>query len=239
MKNTGLRIFSIIIFSVGVLVGMALFIAGTWADVESVFYGFTRYGNKITSSMHCPVLIARAETATITATFKNTTDQLVRPTVRFQASNVSLFRTETARLSLEPGQEERLEWTVSSDDMVLDRFIFAKIFSFASYPIRDVEQTCGILVLDLPGLTGGQLTAAAIAVSLIGLVCGSALWAVAHKPLKDRSQEAMRAMITLTVTIALGMVSVWLAWWLLGVLLAALCLILTGVIIANIFQASV
>jgi hypothetical protein len=49
----------------------------------------------------------------------------------------------------------------------------------------------------------------------------------------------MNAMITLTATVALGMVSVWLAWWMLGVLLAALCLILIGVIIANILQASV
>jgi hypothetical protein len=239
MKKNGLRIASIVVFSIGVLMGMAFFVSGTWADVESVFYGFTRYGNKITSAMHCPVVMGRAETATITVTFKNTTDQLIRPTLRFQASTVGVFRTETARLSLEPGQEERLEWTVSSDDMVLDRFIFAKMFSFASYPMRDVEQTCGILVLNLPGLTGGQITVAAIAVSLAGLVGGSGLWSAAHRPLKDRSQDAMNAMITLTATVALGMVSVWLAWWMLGVLLAALCLILIGVIIANILQASV
>ncbi|MBI4733036.1 MAG: hypothetical protein HY781_13095 [Chloroflexi bacterium] len=233
MKNIALRTLSIIIFSFGVLAGMAFFVGATWADVESVFYGFNRYGNEMTSSMRCPVLITRTEPGIITATFKNTTDQLIRPTARFQASNVGAFRTETSRMSLEPGQEQTLEWTVTSDDMVLDRFIFAKIFTFASYPMKDVEQTCGILVLDLPGLTGGQIAIIVIAVSLAGLVGGSALWSVAHRPLKDHSMEAMRAMLTLTATVVFGLVSTLFAWWLLGVLLSALSLILVGVIIGN------
>lgn len=238
MKNTALRTLSIIIFSIGVLTGMAFFVGATWADVESVFYGFNRYGNKLTSAMHCPVLITRDETGTVTATFKNTADQLVRPTVRFQASNIGTFRTETSQLSMEPGQEQTVEWTVTSADMVLDRFIFAKIFTFASYPMRDVEQTCGILVLDIPGLTGKQITIAFLAVGLVGTCAGSALWSAAHKPLKDHSLEAMRAMITLIATVALGLVSTLFAWWLLGVLLSALSLILVGVIIGHFLSAN-
>lgn len=238
MKNKTLRILSILIFSLGVLLGLAYFASATWADVESVFYGFDRYGKKVTSSMRCPVLVTSTETATITAKFKNTTDQPIRPTVRFQASNSGVFRAETSRLSLEPGQQETLEWKATTDDMVLNRFIFVKIYTFASYPMKDVEQTCGMLVLNVPGLTGVQISAAAIVLSLAGLAGGSALWSVANKPLKDRSMEAMRAMVTLIVVIALGIISVLLAWWLPGVLLSALSLILTGVIIANFFQSS-
>lgn len=233
MKNTALRTLSIILFSIGVLAGLAFFAGATWADVEGVFYGFNRYGNKITSAMHCPVLITSNETATITARFKNNTDQTIRPSVRFQASNTGTFRTETTLLSLEPGQEETVEWTVTSEDIGLRNLIFAKMFTFASFPMKDVEQTCGILVIDLPGLTGGQLTIAILAISLVGLVTGIALWFAAHKPMLFRPLEALRAMITLATTIVLGVVAALFSWWLLGILLTALALILAGVIIGN------
>ena len=237
MKNIVLRTLSIFLFSIGVLAGLAFFALATWADVESIFYGFNRYGKEMTSSMHCPILITRTESATISAVFKNSADQTVSPTVRFQASNIGVFRTETTRLSLEPGQREKIYWTVSTEDMVLDRFIFAKIFTFAYYPIKDVEQTCGILVLDLPGFTGMQVTWFSIAVSLAGLVAGITLWSAANRPLKYRSLEAMRAMFTLAATVILGFISAFLAWWLLGILLSVLALILAGVIIGSFVTA--
>jgi hypothetical protein len=168
---------------------------------------------------------------TITATFKNTVDQTVRPTVRFQVSNEGAFRTETTHLSLESGQDEREEWSVSSEDMVLGRFIFAKMFTFAYYPMDDIEQTCGILVLDLPGITGRQLAAGLLSISLAGMLAGILLWPAAHKPLSGRSQDAMAAMLTLGAVVILGMVSILLAWWLVGIIISALALILAGVIV--------
>jgi hypothetical protein len=233
MKKSLLRTLSIFLFAVGVLAGMVFFTASTWADVESVFYGFNRYGNKVTTVMHCPILITSQETGTLTATFKNTSDQAVRPTVRFQASNIGLFRTETTRLSMEPGGSQIVEWTVSSADMVLNRLIFAKIYTYASYPLEDIEQTCGILVLDLPGFNGGQITAVFIALSLLGMGLGCLLWSATNRPLKLRRLEAMRAMLTLAVVVILGMLSALFSWWPLGILLTALALILTGVIIGS------
>jgi hypothetical protein len=237
MKNTALRILAILLFSVGVLLGLALLFTATWADVESVFYGFDRYGNKTASSMNCPILITREESGVISASFKNTTNQSIRPTVRFQASNTSVFRTETTRLSLEPGQSETLRWEVTKSDVALDHFIFAKIFTFASYPQKDVEQTCGMLVLDLPGFTGKQLTIFTILGSLVGMAGGCGMWSLAHKPLKFRSLDAFRAMITLTATVVAGIISTLLGWWPLGILLSALSLILTGVIVGHFFQS--
>jgi hypothetical protein len=233
MKKSLLRILSIIFLALGVLAGMILFTASTWADVESVFYGFNRYGNKVTTVMHCPMLITSQETGTLTATFKNPSDQRTRPTVRFQASNTGLFRTETTRLSMEPGQSQTVEWTVTSADMVLNRLIFAKIYTYASYPLEDIEQTCGILVIDLPGLSGGQITAAFIALGLLGMGLGCLLWWLAGRPLKFRQLEAMRAMLTLSAVVILGMLSAIFSWWPLGILLTALALILTGVIIGS------
>jgi hypothetical protein len=236
MKNIVLNVLSILLFSIGVIAGTAFVLCATWADVESFFYGFNQYGNKITSTMHCPILMTDEETGVITASFKNTTNQLIRPTVSFQASSEWAFRTLTNVLSLEPGQSETLQWEVTKNDLALNYFIFAQIATFSSYPMKDVEQTCGIMVLDLTGITGKQLTIYAIIVSLAGLVVGCLLWNVAHHPLRYRFLDAMRAMLTISVVVLAGIVSVFLAWWPLGILLLVLTLILIGVIVGNFLQ---
>jgi hypothetical protein len=233
MKNYALRALSILVFSIGVLVGMAFFITAAWADVESVFYGFNRYGNKLTSTFHCPAIMTRGETGVITLSYKNTSDQRIRPHVRFQASGPGAFRTESNQLDLEPGQSEVVTWTVSEVDLALNRFIFAKVYTFASYPLEDIEQTCGIIMLDLPGISGSVATYGAVALSLLCMAGGIALWYAANKPLRNRSIEVLRAFYALAVVVALGMISIAFAWWLVGVLLAALSLIMVGVIIGN------
>lgn len=187
--------------------------------------------------MRCPVLINEVESGEITIKYKNKTDQAIRPTLRLQVSSSSIFREETAHLRLEPGASEILRWEVTRQDLALNRFIFAKVFSFASYPQRDIEQTCGILVLDLKGFTGRQILFITIAISLVGMVVGCVLWSLVNKPLRDRSLDASRAMVTLTITVSLGIASVLLAAWPIGLLLSALSLILTGVILGSFIQS--
>lgn len=237
MKNIALRIVTILLFSIGVLLGLVLLFSATWADVESVFYGFDRFGNKATTSMRCPVVLNENETGEIIIKYKNKADQPIRPSLRLQVSSSSVFREETSRLSLQPGESETIRWHVSRSDLALNRFIFAKVFSFASYPQRDIEQTCGILVLNLRGFTGKQVLFTMIAISLVGMLAGCGLWSLVNKPLRDRSLDASRAMVTLTITVCLGIASVLLASWPIGVLLSALSLILTGVIIGSFIQS--
>ena len=233
MKNNLLRVLAILIFSIGVLSGMAFAVAGSLADMESSFYGFNSYGNDPTTAMHCPVLLNRSEAGTITIKMKNTSDINIRPNLRFQVSNEGVFRSEAAHLSLEPGQSESLEWTVGSEDMVLNLFIFAKMFTFASYPVQDVEQTCGILVFDLPWFSGTGLTITAIALCLVGMGTGIFLWMAAHKAKKYKAMEALPAMIALAAVVLADLLSILIAWWLLGIVLSVLSLILVGVIIGN------
>ncbi len=139
---------------------------------------------------------------------------------------------------LDPGESETVRWEVSKSDLAIDRFIFVKLFSFASYPQRDIEQTCGILVLDLHGFTGRQVLITTISISLVGMLSGCALWSLVHKPLRDRALDASRAMVTLTVTVSLGIATVLLASWPLGIMFSALSLLLTGVILGFFIQSA-
>lgn len=131
---------SILLLSIGVLAGMAFFYGAIWADVESVFYGFNRYGNKMSSFMHCPILINSQEGGEITAVIKNSSDRQIRPNVSFEASSISIIRSETTHLTLVPGEKKTLTWDVTNRDIALDHLIFARVYTFASYPQADLEK---------------------------------------------------------------------------------------------------
>ncbi len=237
MKTSFFRILAIVLFSIGILSGAAFFAAATLADVEAVFYGFDRFGYKPTSAFYCPVMIASDETGVVRAVFKNNNERAIRPSVRFQASSPSIFRTEITRLEIEPGESESLEWKISQSDLAYRNLAFAKIMTYASYPSPDVEQTCGILVLDLPGLTGKQATGLIVAVSLAGIILGGGLWLVS-RPVKGRARETWSAMLTLAVVVLAGMGSVLLAMWPAGILLAAFLLVMIGVIVGHFVQTN-
>ncbi len=236
MKISVLRILAISLFAIGVLVGLVFFATATFADVEAVFYGFDRFGYKATSAFYCPVILDYDETGVIRFVLENKTNSQIRPTANFQTSSPSVFRTETVHLQIAAGESQTLEWSISRRDLAYRNLIFAKIMTYASYPAPNVEQTCGVLVLDLPGLTGKQATALAVAISIVGIFFGNWLW-LRSRPVKGRVSEAWPAMLTLSVVVLAGMGSVLFAAWPIGILLLALSLILMGVILGHFAQS--
>jgi hypothetical protein len=230
------RFLAALTFSIGALTGAALFIVTNWADIEAMLYGFPRYGNRPTFAMHCPLLITTGETGVVTFTIENNRDVLVRPTVRFQVSNPGPFRLISERLDLQPGESRQVQIEVLPDDAVLSRYIFVKMFTFATYPLPPVEQTCGILVLDLPGLSGAQIVTGSLLVAFLAMPLGIVLWILANRPLKGRALDLTRGMVTLTIVILLGILAVWLARWLPGLVLTAVTILLMGVILGSLVQ---
>ncbi|MCS7011325.1 MAG: hypothetical protein N2049_07425 [Anaerolineales bacterium] len=230
-----LRIFAGCLFTFGALVGLVFFAVGSFADLESVLFGFDRYGYKMASSFDCPVLLDAQETGVVRFVITNRTKTNIRPNVVFQTSAFPIFRTERQVIALAPGEKAVLEWTVGQEDLAYRHFIFAKVYTFASYPAPDVEQTCGILVLDLPFLTGAQAVALLVVVSLVSMGVGGGLWMI-QQSVEGQGRSTWSVMLTLAGVVLVGMGSVWLAIWPLGVLLATLSLVLIGVIVGHFVQ---
>lgn len=233
-----LRVLGIFSFSIGALLGMAFFISATWADVESILYGFVKFTNHSTSAMRCPAFVTGDETGVVSVRIRNTTGRVWRPTLRVVTSNRGLMTPRIERLSFEAGESRRVQWELAPENVVLGRFIFVKMYLYAAYPLPDREQSCGILVLDLPGLTGSQVTLAAIVTSLALMLAGDWLWLAANRPLKKRTLDVMRAMIVLTAAVAGGILSVLLASWVMGILLGVIAILLVGVMLGSAVQSS-
>ena len=233
VQNKNIHILSVLIFSTGVLLGTAFFGSAAWADLEAVFYGFDKFASQTMSALKCPVLMTTTETGTISATFTNTTDQPLRPAIRVDISNPGLLTIIKTTLSLAPGESQQLFWTVTSDDIVLERFIFAKVLMYAAYPLPAREGMCGILVIDLPGFTGSQIVIFAITASILSMSLGLALWRVSNRPLIGKAMATSRALNVLAGVILAGMIVGLLGWWMLGVILLTVTVLLIGVLVGR------
>jgi len=65
----------ILLFAVGVLLGLALAVGATWADTEAAFYGFHSYADRSLTGVACPVLVTGTEQGQVVGTFRNPSDR--------------------------------------------------------------------------------------------------------------------------------------------------------------------
>ena len=224
-RKKTMRLVGVLLFSVGTLLGIALAGIAVWADLEAVFYGFMKMGNKPIASLQCPVIMTASETGKISATFKNPLDKPIQLMLRTDISGPTLSMERT-RLALEPGEKKRAEWTVTRDNVDLGFFIFAQVSSYPVYPFPFRQTTCGIFVMNLFGLSGNQITAGALVGSVLGLLIGLGLWQAGNRPLSGRRMETTYAMQFLAVIVLAAIFVAFRGWWLVGIMLLTVALLM-------------
>lgn len=225
MQTKSARSLSIVLYFLGILLGFALAIAANWAEFEGVSYYYTGATYNAFHGLHCPVLMTRSETGIVTASFDNPSNRESEPYYEMEISGPLPRRFED-QLSVAPHETKKVQWTVDAHDIDRGSFIFVKldILPTADYPTR--EATCGILVLNTPGLTGEQILWLTLAASLLGMVIGLGLWENANAPLADQPMNLKHAMQTLAIIVLLAMLSGFMGWWGAGVILCALAILL-------------
>jgi hypothetical protein len=229
----------VLIYAVGVVLGIAFYGGAAWGDLEAFLFDTSVDADGSLGSLSCPVVITSTESGILSATFTNPTERPIKPTVRTHISEgfVTLMRRIDDRPSLEPGEKQRLEWTVTADDAAYGYLILVRVFVKYPYPLPDRTAACGVLVIDLPGWTGSQVTALVLVASFLGMVVGVGLWVAGNRPLSGLILDATRAMIALAVVVLSGIISSFLGWWLLSGLLLMIALLLIGAIITYFVQS--
>ena len=225
----GLRRLSIIIFAVGVLAGLLFSAFLIWAGLEATLFD-PDFPGDTNLNLHCPLVLTRGETGHISASFTNTATWKVNLTVRahFSHGYLSLIREESTLLALDPGESQEVRWTVTSEDRLYRNFIFVKVANFRQMPIPGRIGTCGIIVLDLPILSGIQIVVLIVGLAVICIFSGIALWRVATRQFPAKGRSVMRAMSWLTVAVVACLLSGILRAWLPGVLAFVVSLLLIG-----------
>jgi hypothetical protein len=206
-----------ILFLLAVLTGMALFGALTWADLEASFY--FGYGLKGQTHLHlvCPYILTTDETGQVTAYVRNTTDRDLEPRLEVNLSG-TLIRTERVQVQTAAGQTVPVRWPVGAGEVVFGHLIIVSVYQFQAFVLPSAAANCGVLYLNIHGLTGGQVLGIALGVSLAGMLAGLVLWSLANRPLKGLAFEQQRGMLFLAAAVALGLLFSLLGWWMASVL---------------------
>lgn len=230
--NTRIRLYSII-YVIGAISGFTLVLLSTWADFESTFYGFFHRTNTRFSGMSCPILMTSTETNSFSIEVTNTAERKLSPTIKADISTSGAPSSSIERLSLAPGETTEVTWEIGPDNIDMRHFIFAQVYVYSFYPIPDSESTCGIFIVNLPG-NGKIITWGMVGLSLIGMWYGL-------NGLKRLQGHMRRGMDTirhslrfLSFVIAIGMVTCFMGWWIQGVFIL-IVMVLLLVIILGVF----
>lgn len=176
--NTNLKpnkMVGFLLFAAGILLSVLLVGGLIWSDVEAVFYGLPHLTSDTFNGLYCPPLMTRSETANLRVTVRNETDRPIAPLIRVDISAPGVLSSSREKAPvMEPGQSATLEWPVSEENIDLNFFIFAKAFRYPDYRTRLAEDTCGILVLNVPFINGSTLLAIWLGLSILSTLAG--LW---------------------------------------------------------------
>ena len=227
-----LQLLSTCLFYLGVLVGLVLAAASAWADFEGLSYFATGAGYPPFGGMHCPVFISQTEEGMVTARFDNPNAGGIKPFYEVEISGPIAARHIEGQIEVPAHASREVAWATDARDVDLRPFIFLKmdVLPVAGFPTR--EDTCGILVADAAGIGGGQLLDLVLVLSLMLMAGGLVLPAVGLRPEQAAkydiaaSTEARRSTQALGVATVCAVLAGLAGWWLLGVVLCAISLLL-------------
>ena len=224
---------AILVFSTGLLLGMALFAGLIWSDFESILFDPAWRREAPLRSLRCPVMVTRGETGTVSVLVSNPLDRPTERHLRVSMSAGSLILTNefTVAVPLEPGESKSVVWPVTADDAVYGRVIMVNAVLRRRYPAPGRQSSCGILVVDVPYLTGDQVFGLALGTSVLAMAGGYSLWVKGDGTAGKRGRQAARAMLGLAGGVLAGIVIGLIGWWLPGLVLFIIVLIAIGVTI--------
>jgi hypothetical protein len=232
-------VLSVILFGIGVLMGLVFSAFLIWANVEASLFDPDLRGDA-SLDLHCPLVLNAEETGTVYATFTNTATWDVNLIVQADISEtyLSLFRHERVILKLAPGESQEVRWTVSAADKVYGRFVFVKAANNRQMPIPGHVATCGIVVVNIPFLTGAEMAVIAIGLTVIFIASGIGLWYKGNRPLMGKGRDVMRAMMWLMVVVGAAVLCGIFGAWLPGIVAFVISLLLIAEVIRHYVETS-
>ena len=237
-NNRILHWLSLLIFTFGILIGMAVAGGIIWGDVEASIFD-SSIKAKSALRLNCPVVITTNEIGKISAILKNLDDRDREFYVRAHISEgyVSLMREIDQQIPVALGQKGKVEWEVYPEDAAYNRIILFRAYVNPSYPIPSQGNFCGVLVLDVALLTGIQFLVLIIGLSLACIIIGSLIWRKINHPMNDDMRSLTNAMYALAVIIYATILTGYLGLWILGVLLFASSILMIGIIFGRYYAA--
>lgn len=215
-----------VLFIIGVLLGGSLNLLLAWSDIEANFYfGADPAGDL--PGMQCPLILSADEVGTVSVSLTNPRTREMKPIIEFTASSRGLFRQTKDQPTMAAEETREFKWNISRADIDFGIFAMAKVFVFSAfYQPNQLSATCGILWLNLPGLSGVTIYLLWVALSVVFIVGGWLMWYLVRSPSVWRTVLLSRGMAVLGIAVLVNLPVTALGWWELGFLLLILTVLI-------------
>lgn len=211
---------SLTLYFAGIFLGILVAFLAIWGDLEASLFDTLFKAEQPLASLSCPVLMTLDEDTTIEASFTNRGERNENLSVRARISQgfASLIREERVAYSLPPGESETAVFQITADDAAWDRVVLARVTTVRNAPYRRlVGSSCGVLLVPVRGVTGGQLLTLLVILSLGLTVSGGYLWQNGRpRPFAPQTEKAWRLMLAFAGLVGAAMLASLLQQWLLG-----------------------
>ena len=172
-KKPILRRVGFILFIFAAILGILLILLRAVPDLEASLYGFIKFNYPPLRSLSCPMLMTILDREPVTVRLNNPLDKTLSFYVNSQFSTGSVFDTREERLDLQPGETRTLSWEVGEENIDLNNFIFARVFTTSTSTLKMRESTCGTFVLRLPIKGGPVIYYVSLFVSILCAAVGA------------------------------------------------------------------
>lgn len=227
-----LQLVGLILFFIGFLIGVFLLGLSSIGDFESYQFYPSIIGDKFFKSLDCPVMMADSEVGIISARVVNPIDSKITPTVWVHISEgntTSLLREDRVNLTLDPGESQELQWTITKDDVAYGNWVLLKIFVFSQYPLPSTHGSCGVFTADFKGLTGKPVHILSMVTGGVLMLVGGNMWFMSSRPLRGRSALNMRrALIIMGAVVSGGVITTLIGshLWVISGVIFVICVLL-------------
>jgi hypothetical protein len=233
MNKKLFKIIGGLILTVAVLLGFTISSGIIWGDLEASMFTSGINPDSRLKNLNCPVLITSNEVGTVSITLKNPTN---KDSERYLMANVSegyasLVREVRTKVPLPASGKQKVEWKIFPEDAAFDRVVFFRVYMNAKYPYPSMGGNCGVIRIDFPWLTGNQVFAALVGITLVSITGGATLWESGIRPASNKLRNRTNAIYFLLGTLTIAGILGYLGVWVFGILALAIAVILAGVII--------
>lgn len=230
MRAKSIRTFGSLIYFFGIFLGLGMSLAVEWSAFEGLSYFYTGAGYPSFNGLDCPLLMTRSETAAVKAGFDNPGNEEIEPYYEVTISGPASMRKFEGQLSVPAHASKSLQWTVNAGDIDLGFFVLIdmQVLPVAGYSTR--EDTCGIMVLNLTGPTGGQVFYLTLAATLLCIGIGLGLWENSIGMNVGHSLNLRRAMKVMGLAVLLAMLTSFMGWGLAGIVFCVMTILLVVIV---------
>ena len=228
MVNKPFRTIGLILLVIGTLLLAFLGLISIWGNIEAFVFNATIRSERSLSTLSCPAIITPKDKAVVSARIINSSDRDLEMLIRTNISDgyVIFLREVPTTLTLKSGESGIVRVPISIEDAAYDRVVLVRMHQISRGSLPYKNASCGVIVFDLPWITGRQFVIAFFGLGTFLSAIGLVILSKNQKIISKEQLISFRLLIGFTLLSPLLAVVGLQGWWLVGLLIATIWILL-------------